>query len=81
MLLKMVKAIELESAQPPKVQLSQRELEVLKLVIEGYNNTEIARTLHLSPNTVKCHMRGILNKLGVEHRIQAAVFALRNNLV
>lgn len=61
--------------------LSSRELEVLKLMVEGQSNPEIAATLHLSLNTVKTHVRSILNKFGVDHRIQAAVCALRQGLI
>jgi NarL family two-component system response regulator LiaR len=62
-------------------QLSQRELEVLKLMVEGYSNPEIAAALYLSPNTIKTHVRGIMNKLAVDDRVQAAVVALRSGLV
>lgn len=62
-------------------QLSQRELEVLKLMVEGRSNPEIATALYLSPNTVKTHVRGIMNKLAVDDRVQAAVVALRAGLV
>ncbi|MCU0568170.1 MAG: response regulator transcription factor [Oculatellaceae cyanobacterium Prado106] len=62
-------------------QLSQRELEVLKLMVEGQSNPQIASALYLSPNTVKTHVRGIMNKLAVDDRVQAAVVALRAGLV
>jgi two-component system, NarL family, response regulator LiaR len=62
-------------------QLSPRELEVLKLMVEGRSNPEIATVLYLSPNTVKTHVRGIMNKLAVDDRVQAAVVALRAGLV
>lgn len=62
-------------------QLSQRELEVLKLMVEGRSNPEIAAELYLSPNTVKTHVRGIMNKLAVDDRVQAAVVALRAGIV
>lgn len=65
----------------PVGQLSQRELEVLKLMVEGRSNPEIAAVLYLSPNTVKTHIRGIMNKLAVDDRVQAAVVALRSGLV
>ncbi|NJL35658.1 MAG: response regulator transcription factor [Leptolyngbyaceae cyanobacterium RM2_2_4] len=65
----------------PVNQLSKRELEILKLLIEGRSNTEIATVLYLSPNTIKTHIRGILNKLSVENRIQAAVAAVRMGLL
>ncbi|MGB7443045.1 MAG: response regulator transcription factor [Coleofasciculaceae cyanobacterium] len=61
--------------------LSQREMEVLKLIVEGYTNPEIASELYLSANTVKTHVRGIMNKLAVDDRVQAAVAALRSGLV
>jgi two-component system, NarL family, response regulator LiaR len=62
-------------------QLSQRELEVLHLMVQGKSNPEIAGELYLSPNTVKTHVRGIMNKLAVDDRVQAAVVALRAGLV
>ena len=61
--------------------LSQRELEVLRLIVEGKSNPEIAKQLYLSPNTIKTHVRGIMNKLSVDDRVQAAVVALRSGLV
>ena len=61
--------------------LSERELEVLKLIIDGYSNPEIAAKLYLSPNTIKTHVRGIMNKLSVDDRVQAAVVALRTGIV
>ncbi|MGG6267007.1 response regulator [Leptolyngbya sp. AN03gr2] len=76
----------IEHLKPPMTdstigQLSQRELEVLKLMVEGLSNPEIAGKLYLSPNTVKTHVRGIMNKLAVDDRVQAAVVALRSGLV
>jgi len=65
----------------PINRLSKRELEILELLIEGRSNTEIATVLYLSPNTIKTHIRGILNKLSVENRIQAAVAAVRMGLI
>lgn len=61
--------------------LSERELEVLKLIVEGKSNNEIAEELYLSTNTIKTHVRGIMNKLAVDDRVQAAVVALRSGLV
>jgi len=76
----------IEHLKPPSPsgnvgQLSQRELEVLKLMVEGHSNPEIAAALYLSPNTVKTHVRGIMNKLAVDDRVQAAVVALRSGIV
>lgn len=61
--------------------LTEREMDVLRLLVEGNNNTEIGEALYLSPNTVKTHVRGIMNKLAVDDRVQAAVVALRAGLV
>jgi NarL family two-component system response regulator LiaR len=61
--------------------LSEREMEVLRLIVEGKSNNEIAKELYLSPNTIKTHVRGIMNKLAVDDRVQAAVVALRSGLV
>lgn len=74
-------ALKVERSHLLNIRFSPRELEVLKLVVEGYSNREIAIALHLSPNTVKTHVRAILNKLGVNHRIQIAILALRHNLI
>ncbi len=76
----------IENLKPPTptgniANLSQRELEVLKLLVLGKSNPEIAADLYLSPNTVKTHVRGIMNKLAVDDRVQAAVVALRSGLV
>ena len=65
----------------PPGTLSERELEVLRLIVEGYSNPEIAKELYLSENTIKTHVRGIMNKLLVNDRVQAAVVALRTGLM
>lgn len=61
--------------------LSERELEVLRLVAEGKDNAEIAHALYISSETVKNHVSKILAKLQVDNRIQAAVHAVRSRLV
>jgi DNA-binding NarL/FixJ family response regulator len=61
--------------------LSEREVEVLRLVSDGRENSEIARTLFISPRTVKNHIANILQKLHMENRIQAAVFAARSGML
>ncbi|MBW4662394.1 MAG: response regulator transcription factor [Drouetiella hepatica Uher 2000/2452] len=61
--------------------LSSCEMEVLKLLVEGQSNPEIAGVLYVSPNTVKTHVRSILSKFGVDNRVQAVVVALRHGLV
>jgi two-component system, NarL family, response regulator LiaR len=65
----------------PQGTLSDREMEVLRLIVEGYSNPEIAKALYLSEHTVKTYVRGIMNKLLVNDRVQAAVLALRSGLV
>lgn len=61
--------------------LSQREVDVLKLVVEGLSNQAIAERLYLSVETVKTHMRRIMEKLAVSDRTQAAVKAMREGLI
>ena len=61
--------------------LSARETEILRLVAMGRDNTEIAQELFLSPSTVKNHVSSILEKLGVDSRVQAAVRAARAGIV
>lgn len=61
--------------------LSQRELDVLKLVVEGLSNQEIAERLVVSVETIKTHMRHIMEKLAVSDRTQAAVKAMREGIV
>lgn len=60
--------------------LSQRELEVLRLIGQGYNNQEIAQKLHLTQGTVRNYVSRILSVLGVRDRLQAALWAERNLL-
>lgn len=61
--------------------LTQRELEVLELVVQGHTNNEIAQALYMSLGTVKVHIRSILNKLCASDRTEAAVLALRAGLI
>jgi DNA-binding NarL/FixJ family response regulator len=61
--------------------LTRRELDVLKLLAVGKYNKEIAETLEISERTVKNHVSNIFKKIGVTDRTQAAVFAIRNNLI
>jgi DNA-binding NarL/FixJ family response regulator len=61
--------------------LSARECEVLALVVDGCSNREIAEALGIAHNTVKNHLRSILAKLGVKNRVQAAAYAVSQELV
>jgi two-component system, NarL family, response regulator LiaR len=61
--------------------LTDREREVLRHVAIGKTNKEIARLLYIAETTVKSHVRAILDKLGVQSRTQAALVALRSDLV
>jgi len=62
-------------------QLTERELEVLALLAQGASGREISERLHISPNTVRTHVQGILSKLQVHSRLEAAAFAVRHDLV
>ena len=61
--------------------LTERKINILELVVEGMTNKEIASNLVISENTVKIHLRNILEKLHLQNRIQAAVYAVRQGLV
>jgi NarL family two-component system response regulator LiaR len=65
----------------PGLDLTEREHEVLALMVEGLNNTQIAGRLTVSPSTIKSHVSNILTKLGVSSRTEAVAFALRHKLV
>ena len=68
--------------QPPApgLDLTEREREVLALMIEGLNNTQIAGRLTVSPSTIKSHVSNVLAKLGVASRTEAVTLALRNHI-
>lgn len=61
--------------------LTERELEVLTLLVEGLNNTQIAGRLTVSPSTIKSHVSNILSKMGVASRTEAVTLALRNHII
>ncbi len=60
--------------------LTERELDVLRLIAKGFNNSDVAGQLHLSEGTVRNHVSAILEKLGVSDRTQAAVIAIQHGL-
>jgi DNA-binding NarL/FixJ family response regulator len=68
-------------APEPATRLTARETEVLELVARGKSNKEIAAGLAIAENTVKNHLKNILEKLHLENRVQAATYALRESLV
>ena len=70
-----------EIAETIRAELSEREIEVLKLIANGKDNAQIAGELHISPKTVKNHISNILMKLQIDNRIQAAVYAVKSGIV
>lgn len=72
--------IETNQAPLPGSNLTEREREVLLLMVEGLNNTQIASKLTVSPSTIKSHVSSILTKLGVASRTEAVALALRYKL-
>ena len=71
---------ELADPTPTPKELTEREIETLKLVAQGLGNKEIAAELHISENTVKTHVRHILEKLGLSNRAEAAAYAVKTGL-
>jgi len=61
--------------------LTQRELEILRLIVDGKSNKEIAAALHLSANTVAVHRANIMDALGIHKTAELVVYAIRNGLV
>jgi len=83
---KLLQRVRATSTQPEianqiRAELSDREIEVLKLIANGKDNAVIAAELHISPKTVKNHISNILMKLQIDNRIQAAVYAVRSGIV
>jgi len=70
-----------ERPQMPAPRLTEREMEVLKLVAQGLNNRDIAKKLYISENTVKNHIRNILEKLHLHSRMEAVVYAVREKMI
>jgi DNA-binding NarL/FixJ family response regulator len=70
-----------EREQVPTPRLTEREMEVLRLVARGLNNRDIAKELFISENTVKNHIRNILEKLQLHSRMEAVVYAVREKLL
>ena len=75
------KKVALDGEVAISVKLSRREADVLRLITEGYTNTQISDMLNISANTVKTYVNGIFSKLGVNDRTQAAVLAARNHII
>jgi DNA-binding NarL/FixJ family response regulator len=70
-----------EKAAGPGLRLTERELDVLRLVAKGLSNKEIAGELYISENTVKNHVRNMLEKLQLHSRMEAVMYAYRENLL
>jgi NarL family two-component system response regulator LiaR len=73
--------VEAANQPRPGITLTEREREVLTLMVEGLNNTQIAGKLMVSPSTIKSHVSNILAKLGVTSRTEAVTLALRNHII
>jgi two-component system, NarL family, response regulator LiaR len=78
LLTRLTRALRQPPPPDPLRPLSPREREVLRLIARGHSNRQIARDLAIGEQTVKTHVRGILTKLGLQDRVQAAIFALRH---
>ena len=78
LLTRLTRALRRPPPPDPLEPLSPREREVLQLIARGHSNRQIARDLAIGEQTVKTHVRSILTKLGLQDRVQAAIFALRH---
>jgi NarL family two-component system response regulator LiaR len=78
LLTRFTQALRRPAPPDPLQPLSPRERDVLRLIAQGHSNRQIARDLAIGEQTVKTHVRGILAKLGLQDRVQAAIFALRH---
>ena len=76
-----VRELGVTASAPPPAPLTPRELEILRLIVEGRENSEIAEILVISHSTAKNHVAHVLDKLGMSNRVQAAVYAVRSGLV
>jgi NarL family two-component system response regulator LiaR len=73
--------VEAANQPRPGLNLTARELDVLALMVDGLNNTQIAGKLMVSPSTIKSHVSNVLSKLGVASRTEAVTLALRNKII
>jgi two-component system, NarL family, response regulator LiaR len=78
LLTRLTRALRRPPPLDPLRKLSPRERDVLRLIAQGHSNRQIAKELAIGEQTVKTHVRGILTKLGLQDRVQAAIFALRH---
>ncbi len=78
---RLLKGIAHHATEPGEAELTEREVDVLKLVARGESNPKIAEELSITVNTVKVHLRNILSKLQLENRTQIATYALQSGLV
>jgi DNA-binding NarL/FixJ family response regulator len=67
--------------EKPILPLSEREMEIIRLLADGLSNKAISERVSLSENTVKYHLKNILHKLNVQNRTEAVMYALRNDLI
>ncbi|MFE6165777.1 LuxR C-terminal-related transcriptional regulator [Streptomyces sp. NPDC056486] len=70
-----------EADRSPLEQLTEREVEVFRLITRGYSNAEISRELTVSQSTVKSHIQKLMEKLGLRNRVHAVIFAYEKNLI
>ena len=78
LLTRLTRALRRPPPPDPLRPLSPRERDVLALIARGHSNRQIARDLAIGEQTVKTHVRSILTKLGLQDRVQAAIFAVRH---
>jgi len=70
-----------QTTQDPYDQLTERERDVLKLLVEGYSTKEIADILEIAPKTVEGHKTNLMDKLGIHNRVELVKYALRKGII
>jgi DNA-binding NarL/FixJ family response regulator len=78
---KILDRLRTQDSAPARPALGESQLQILRLVAEGFSNREIATRVYLSENTVKSHLQEILQKLGVRNRVEAAIKATKEGWI
>ena len=76
-----IEKIQFKSLDPSTVQLSERELQIIQFIAEGYTNSQIAAIVYLSNHTINTHRKNIMKKLGVNNTAGIVMYAVKTEMV